>query len=260
MYPNGNHARGNHARGADHHRLERAIFIVGFREGIRGHRAKVFLRIFILKGRLQQVSGRGARISRRQFLNAATLTRPGTPHIRAAGHDPPTGRDLLEGRSITVNAVAKPDVRPANPCFSSGPCSKPPGWSPGRLDGAFVGRSHRHKDGKARINEVISRTRAVLKIPKSHLIGIVPGSETGAMEMALWSLLGARGVDVLNWEQFGAAWAGDGYAQLHQWACTHHTDPTTGLWHSTADRRGRPTTDRQADRNYVGSTCTCMYM
>ena len=113
-----------------------------------------------------------------------------------------------------MNAVAKPDVRPANPCFSSGPCSKPPGWSPGRLEDAFVGRSHRHKDGKAKINEVISRTRAVLGIPASHLIGMVPGSDTGAMEMALWSLLGARGVDVLNWEQFGATWAGDITGQL----------------------------------------------
>ena len=113
-----------------------------------------------------------------------------------------------------MNGLSKPDIRPANPRFSSGPCAKRPGWSAAGLEAAFVGRSHRHKDGKARLKEVIQRTRAVLDIPESHLIAIVPGSDTGAMEMAMWSLLGARGVDVLNWENFGATWAKDVTGQL----------------------------------------------
>ena len=113
-----------------------------------------------------------------------------------------------------MNELSKPDIRPANPRFSSGPCAKRPGWSAAGLEAAFVGRSHRHKDGKARLKEVIQRTRAVLDIPESHLIAIVPGSDTGAMEMAMWSLLGARGVDVLNWENFGATWAKDVTGQL----------------------------------------------
>ena len=108
-----------------------------------------------------------------------------------------------------MNALSKPDIRPANPRFSSGPCTKRPGWSAAALEDAFVGRSHRHKEGKARLKEVMDRTRAVLQIPESHLLGLVPGSDTGAMEMALWSLLGVRGVDVLNWEHFGATWADD---------------------------------------------------
>jgi len=127
----------------------------------------------------------------------------------ALGHGPPTGRDLLRGRSKSVNAIPKPDARPANPRFSSGPCAKRPGWSVSGLECAFVGRSHRHAIGKARLREVIERTRAQLSIPDGHLIGIVPGSDTGAMEMALWSLLGSRGVDVLSWENFGDTWAKD---------------------------------------------------
>ncbi len=108
-----------------------------------------------------------------------------------------------------MNAIPKPDVRPANPRFSSGPCAKPPGWSLDNLKDAFVGRSHRHATGKARLKEVHTRTRDVLGIPDGHHIAIVPGSDTGAMEMALWSMLGARGVDMLAWESFGATWAAD---------------------------------------------------
>jgi phosphoserine aminotransferase len=108
-----------------------------------------------------------------------------------------------------VTANPKPEVRPANPNFSSGPCAKRPGWSLAGLESAFVGRSHRHAIGKARLKEVIERTRAQLSIPDSYLIGIVPGSDTGAFEMALWSLLGQRGVDVLSWENFGDTWAKD---------------------------------------------------
>lgn len=113
-----------------------------------------------------------------------------------------------------MNAAAKPDVRPANPRFSSGPSAKRPGWSVAALEDAFVGRSHRHAMGKARLAEVIARTRAVLGIPESYLVGIVPGSDTGAMEMAMWSLLGPLGVDLLVWDHFGATWAADVVDQL----------------------------------------------
>ena len=109
---------------------------------------------------------------------------------------------------------AMPRVRPRNPCFSSGPCAKRPGWSPHVLSGALVGRSHRSGPGKARLKEVIDRTRAILRVPDSHRIGIVPASDTGAVETALWSLLGPRGVDVLAWESFGAGWVEDVAEQL----------------------------------------------
>jgi phosphoserine aminotransferase len=108
-----------------------------------------------------------------------------------------------------LNTPQKPDTRPANPRFSSGPCTKPPGWSLDNLKDAFVGRSHRHATGKEKLKEVLARTRDVLGIPDSHHIAIVPGSDTGAMEMALWSMLGARGVDLLAWDSFGATWAAD---------------------------------------------------
>jgi phosphoserine aminotransferase len=108
----------------------------------------------------------------------------------------------------------KPQQRPARPFFSSGPCAKPPGWSPALLHDALVGRSHRAAEGKARLLEVIDRTRAILSIPEDYRIGIVPGSDTGAIEMALWSLLGARGVDVLSWENFGKMWVIDAIQQL----------------------------------------------
>ncbi len=108
----------------------------------------------------------------------------------------------------------KPEVRPRNPHFSSGPCAKRPGWHPGVLDGALLGRSHRSVEGKARLAEVIERTRALLGVPADHLIGIVPASDTGAVEIALWSMLGARGVDLLAWEAFGLTWVGDVTGEL----------------------------------------------
>jgi phosphoserine aminotransferase len=108
----------------------------------------------------------------------------------------------------------KPALRPQSPHFSSGPCAKRPGWTLQGLSGALLGRSHRSKSGKAKLAEVIDRTRAVLRVPAEHRIGIVPASDTGAVEMALWSLLGARGVDLLAWESFGAGWVTDVVKQL----------------------------------------------
>jgi phosphoserine aminotransferase len=108
----------------------------------------------------------------------------------------------------------KPQFRPANPCFSSGPCAKRPGWTVGALEHALVGRSHRAKLGKAKLQEVVTRSRALLGVPEDWRVGIVPASDTGAVEMALWSLLGARGVDVLAWESFGEGWATDIVKQL----------------------------------------------
>jgi phosphoserine aminotransferase len=103
----------------------------------------------------------------------------------------------------------KPTRRPANPCFSSGPCAKRPGWSPAALSQALVGRSHRSSVGLAQCVEVIERSRAVLKIPADYKIAMVPASDTGAVEMALWSLLGACGVDLLSWENFSETWVDD---------------------------------------------------
>ncbi|HET6522812.1 MAG TPA: phosphoserine transaminase, partial [Geminicoccaceae bacterium] len=108
-----------------------------------------------------------------------------------------------------------PAERPANPCFASGPTAKRPGWSLSALEGALVGRSHRAAAPKARLNEVIERSRAVLGVPAGYRVGIVPGSDTGAFEMAMWTLLGGRrGVDVLAWESFGEGWLTDAARQL----------------------------------------------
>lgn len=107
-----------------------------------------------------------------------------------------------------------PGVRPARPYFSSGPCAKRLGWSPNNLNAPTLGRSHRSKIGKARLKEAIDRTRALLGIPDNYRIGIVPASDTGAMEMAMWSLLGERPVDMLSWESFGAGWVSDVVKQL----------------------------------------------
>ncbi len=110
--------------------------------------------------------------------------------------------------------TAKPGRRPDNPQFSSGPCTKRPGWSPAALADAALGRSHRAKIGKAKLGRAIGLTREVLQVPADHRIGIVPASDTGAVEMALWSLLGARGVDMLAWESFGEGWVTDVVKQL----------------------------------------------
>ncbi len=103
----------------------------------------------------------------------------------------------------------RPGRRPRRPNFSSGPCAKRPGWRLDALAGAELGRSHRSRDGKAKLAAAIDRTRQILALPKGYRIGIVPGSDTGAFEMAMWSLLGSRGVDALGWESFGKGWVVD---------------------------------------------------
>jgi phosphoserine aminotransferase len=110
--------------------------------------------------------------------------------------------------------IAVPAVRPSVPHFSSGPCAKRPGWSPQSLTGAFLGRSHRSKPGKAKLKRAIELTREVLEVPADYKIGIVPASDTGAVEMALWSLLGPRPVALLAWESFGEGWVTDVVKEL----------------------------------------------
>ena len=108
----------------------------------------------------------------------------------------------------------KPEIRPACPHFSSGPCAKPPGWSPDKLDTRVLGRSHRSGIGKARLKLAIDLMRENLRLPDDHRIGIVPGSDTGAFEMAMGAMLGARGVTALAWESFGEGWVTDAVKQL----------------------------------------------
>ena len=107
-----------------------------------------------------------------------------------------------------------PALKPARPYFSSGPCAKPPGWSPDKLATESLGRSHRSKIGKARLAHCIGLIREVLEVPETHRIGIVPGSDTGAVEMAMWTMLGARPVTTLAWESFGEGWVTDAVKQL----------------------------------------------
>ena len=110
--------------------------------------------------------------------------------------------------------ISKPATRPACAHFSSGPCAKIPGWTPNLLDTQVLGRSHRSSLGKARLKKAIDLTREVLEVPSTHLIGIVPASDTGAVEMAMWSLLGARPIDMMAWESFGDGWVSDVLKQL----------------------------------------------
>jgi len=110
--------------------------------------------------------------------------------------------------------MSKPGRRPGNPCFGSGPTAKRPGWSVGALGQALVGRSHRASDAKGRIVEVLARSRRLLGLPEDYRIGLVPGSDTGAFEMAMWNLLGAKGVDVMAFESFGHGWQNDVATQL----------------------------------------------
>ncbi len=124
-----------------------------------------------------------------------------------------------------TRAQHKPELRPANPFFSSGPCPKYPQWNPAQLNNALLGRSHRSKAGKEKLARVIRLTRETLQIPPDYRIGITAASDTGAMEMALWSLLGERGVDVLAWESFGSDWLKDVRDHLQLADCRAITAP-----------------------------------
>ncbi len=138
-----------------------------------------------------------------------------------------------------ANATRKPGLRPANPAFSSGPCAKRPGWSLAALEPALLGRSHRAKDPKARLAEVIDRSKAVLGMPADWRLGIVPASDTGAVEMALWSMLGARGVDILAWEILLEG-MGDGCRQAAEAeGCAR---AGSALWPAAGSRAGRRST------------------
>jgi phosphoserine aminotransferase len=118
------------------------------------------------------------------------------------------------GDNLMSALPPKPGVRPADARFSSGPTKKRPGWSLNALEGAALGRSHRSKEGKAKLKEAIDRTRALLQAPDDFKIAIVPASDTGAVEMAMWSMLGPRPVDVFAWESFGEEWVTDAKEQL----------------------------------------------
>lgn len=124
--------------------------------------------------------------------------------------------DLPAADAVPASATPaqKPAKKPERPHFSSGPCAKPPGWSPDKLDTRVMGRSHRSKLGKSRLQHAIDLTRELLQVPDTHRIGIVPASDTGAVEMAMWSLLGARPVSLLAWESFGEGWVTDAVKQL----------------------------------------------
>ena len=113
-----------------------------------------------------------------------------------------------------TDTPARPATKPARPFFSSGPCAKPPGWTPDKLGTASLGRSHRSKVGKQRLSHCIDLMREMLQLPDTHRIGIVPGSDTGAFEMAMWTMLGARPVTALAWESFGEGWVTDAVKQL----------------------------------------------
>ena len=160
--------------------------------------------------------------------------------------------------------MLKPTTLPANNCFSSGPCAKRPGWSLDALKGAAVGRSHRAKVGKQKLKDVIDKSKAILGMPTDWKLAIVPASDTGAVEMALWSLLGPRGVDVLVWESFGEGWATDivkqlklkdvrtlkaGYGQLPDLAQVDSDRDVVFTWNGTTSGARAPNADWiKADR------------
>ena len=151
--------------------------------------------------------------------------------------------------------IAMPGVRPAVPHFSSGPCAKRPGWTLQALKDAFLGRSHRAKGGKAKLKRAIELTREVLEVPADFLIGIVPASDTGAVEMAMWSMLGARPVTMLAWESFGEGWVTDVAKQLKLKDVTAHQG---ALWRAARSLEGR---SRQPTSSSPGTArppaCAC---
>ena len=136
-----------------------------------------------------------------------------------------TRNALAQRRALSAAPIAsvEPTVKPARPEFSSGPCAKRPGWSPSIYESAATGRSHRSAIGKAKLKEAIETTRQVLNIPSDYKIAVVPASDTGAIEMAMWSMLGERPVDMCHWESFGKGWLGDvtspsqPFPKLSQW-------------------------------------------
>jgi phosphoserine aminotransferase len=134
--------------------------------------------------------------------------------------------------------IALPGIRPADARFSSGPTKKRPGWNLQALEGALLGRSHRSKPGKAKLKEAIDRTRAILGVPAEFKIAIVPASDTGAVEMALWSMLGARAVDVFAWESFGEEWVTDAVEQLKLSDCRIHVGRPYGALPDLSVARG----------------------
>jgi phosphoserine aminotransferase len=144
--------------------------------------------------------------------HAHRLTLRPRERIRFGGTLLPNEEHLSE--RVAIMTMPQPDARPRVPHFSSGPCAKRPGYALDNLKSAVLGRSHRAKDGKARLKLAIEKTRSLLGVPQDYLIGITPGSDTGAFEMAMWSLLGARGVDLLAWESFGEGWVGDVLKEL----------------------------------------------
>ncbi|MEY9628577.1 hypothetical protein ABIA27_003612 [Sinorhizobium fredii] len=149
---------------------------------------------------------------------------------------------------------AKPAVRPANTHFSSGPCAKRPGWTLEALSDAALGRSHRAKIGKTKLKQAIDLTREILEVPADYRIGIVPASDTGAVEMALWSLLGARGVDMLAWESFGAGWVTDVVKQL-KLADIRRFEADYGELAGSLQGRFRPGRRLHLERHDLGRAC-----
>jgi phosphoserine aminotransferase len=156
----------------------------------------------------------------------------------------------------------KPGLRPANPNFSSGPCTKRPGWTSGVLTNALLGRSHRSKEGVERITEVCDMSRRLLNLPSNYHLGLVGGSDTGAIEMALWTMLGARGVDVLAWESFGGQWVTDvikqmklpdartmeaAYGELPDLSCVNFDNDVVFTWNGTTSGVCVPNGDWIAD-------------
>src|SRR5882757_1147957 len=134
--------------------------------------------------------------------------------MRLRNGDGPRRPNAARALCVESDLVDRPAALPARPHFSSGPCAKPPGWSSSLLREDTLGRSHRGALGKARLREAIERTHALLGLPADYRLGIVPASDTGAMEMAIWSLLGTRLVTRLAWESFGAGWVTDVARQL----------------------------------------------
>ena len=165
--------------------------------------------------------------------------------------------------------VTKPTRTPARPFFSSGPCAKPPGWEASKLQTECLGRSHRAKIGKSRLQLAIDLTREVLQVPDTHRIGIVPGSDTGAVEMAMWSLLGARGTTMLAWESFGEGWVTDAnkqlkldatvlnaaYGELPDLSTVNWADDVVFTWNGTTSGARVPNGDWIADDREGLSIC-----